>query len=142
MTYQLDDVLAAHDIALLADCVWREARGEPYEGKVAVAEVILERWRDRRWPGTIADVVLQPYQFSCYNPKDPNVALRPKRESRAFVECCAAAAEALNGSDRTEGANHYLNKALTKQIRGGSLPPWYDPDKITAEIGRHVFLRL
>lgn len=53
--------------------VYGEARGEPYEGKVAVGSVILERVDHREWDGdTIHEVCLMPYQFSCYLPDDPN----------------------------------------------------------------------
>jgi hypothetical protein len=48
----------------LASAVYFEARGEPIEGQLAVAEVVLNRTQSGRYPTTICDVVTQPWQFS------------------------------------------------------------------------------
>jgi len=133
------DFLACYSWGLLPNVVWAEARGEPYEGKVAVAEVVLERIRDQRWGNDVASVVLQPWQFSCFNQQDPNAALRPRPSDKkgyaVFKECCRAAADAVNGSTLTGRANHYVNLKVAR-------PVWYDPEKVTAVIGAHTFLRL
>lgn len=63
------------DAQIMALTIYGEARGESYEGKVAVGSVILERVDHRAWDGTnIQDVCLMPYQFSCFLPDDPNFA--------------------------------------------------------------------
>lgn len=57
----------------LAQAVYFEARGEPTEGQVAVARVILNRVSDQRYPSTICGVVFQgqktmdrcQFQFAC-----------------------------------------------------------------------------
>lgn len=134
-----DDFLLCYRWGLLPNVVWAEARGESFEGKVAVAEVILERMRDPRWPDDPEGVILQPWQFSCFNQNDPNASLRPKPTDRkgwyAFQECCEAVAEAVGGSNLTKGSNHYVNLSVAR-------PLWYSPDKVTATIGAHTFLRL
>lgn len=48
----------------LANAVYFEARGEPLEGQLAVAEVVLNRSRSDRYPPTICGVVTQRAQFS------------------------------------------------------------------------------
>lgn len=48
----------------LANAVYFEARGEPLEGQLAVAEVVLNRAASGRYPGTICAVVTQHAQFS------------------------------------------------------------------------------
>jgi len=48
----------------LASAVYFEAQGEPLEGQLAVAEVVLNRARSGRYPATICGVVRQPAQFS------------------------------------------------------------------------------
>jgi hypothetical protein len=48
----------------LANAIYFEARGEPIEGQLAVAEVVLNRARSGRYPATICEVVTQPWQFS------------------------------------------------------------------------------
>lgn len=58
------------DWQLMGLCIEREASGEPYEGKVAVGTVILERRDHRNWDGkTIREVILKPWQFSWTMPE-------------------------------------------------------------------------
>ncbi|WP_046213101.1 cell wall hydrolase [Paenibacillus wulumuqiensis] len=59
-TYALSD----KEQLLLERIVMAEAEGEPYEGKVAVANVVLNRLRSANFPDTIKDVIYQRYQFS------------------------------------------------------------------------------
>lgn len=129
------------DIETLARTLWGECRGETIVGQRAVAQVIINRSKDPRWPDSIADVCLQPWQFSAWNENDPN---REKLEKVglndiAFVDCLHVAIDAMSGSpDLVKGANHYLTSALAK-----SRPPkWFDPAKVTKTIGSHVFLKL
>ncbi len=56
--------LSDEDIELLARLVWLEARGEPYEGQVAVAEVVLNRVLSAEFPDTVYDVIYQRGQFT------------------------------------------------------------------------------
>jgi spore germination cell wall hydrolase CwlJ-like protein len=48
----------------LAKAVYFEARGEPIEGQLAVAEVVLNRAASGRYPADICKVITQPWQFS------------------------------------------------------------------------------
>jgi hypothetical protein len=52
------------DVEWLERIIAGEARGEPLEGKIAVGNVVLNRVRDRRWPGTIKGVITQRAQFT------------------------------------------------------------------------------
>ncbi len=53
---------------MTALCIWREARGETFFGKVAVAEVIRNRAATKgRWPNSVVEVILQPWQFRSFN---------------------------------------------------------------------------
>lgn len=50
---------------LMGLCIEREAGGEPFEGRIAVGTVILERVDHRKWDGeTIREVILKDWQFS------------------------------------------------------------------------------
>lgn len=130
---------------VLASTVLGEAAGEPYEGKLAVADVIMNRVRDERWPDRPEEVCLQRLQFSCWNVGSPTLPkmFNPKQfvAEEVWNDCLRAAMEASwlpHQSDTlVRGANHYLNpRALVK------LPKWASEDKIVAQIGRHVFYRL
>lgn len=136
-----EDIRDCFRYGLLADVIWHEARGQEYEGKVGVGEAVINRLNDARWPDEIDEVIMQKNQFSCFRSDDPNNAKRPKPDDLEFMECCRAAAAALNGSRYTSGANHYLNPATVLRV-SGKLPSWYDESKVTVTIGDHVFLRL
>jgi spore germination cell wall hydrolase CwlJ-like protein len=134
------------DLTLLAATVYMESGGEPFEGKLAVAWVIVNRDATGPDPG-LDDVILRPWAFSAWNTDHrARAALQTAMNERpvAWVESMKAAAAALFGlvPDPTNGATHYLNEALTRTIRGGTLPDWFDADKVTARLGQHTFLRL
>ncbi|MBR5145040.1 MAG: peptidoglycan-binding protein, partial [Clostridia bacterium] len=52
------------DLYLMARAVYGEARGEPYQGKVAVAAVILNRVHNKDFPNTVSGVIYQPWAFT------------------------------------------------------------------------------
>lgn len=59
---------------LLTILVWGEARGEPDQGKLAVAEVVRNRVEHpRRWPDDWNGVMLQRKHFSIFNPGNPSL---------------------------------------------------------------------
>lgn len=89
------------DLALLAKVISAEARGEPYNGQVAVGAVILNRVAHPSFPNTIAGVVYEPGAFSCM---DDGQIDQPVADS-----AYQAAQDALNGVDPTGGAIYYFN---------------------------------
>lgn len=132
------------DAVLWAATILLEAEGEPDAGKLAVSWVVRNRMDLRRLPPK--GILLAPWQFSCWN-----FDYAPMRRARltgidpAQWDTCwwaMAAAHWGFGMDPTRGATHYLNLPLTRQIRSGSLPDWYDETAIVAEYGKHTFLRL
>lgn len=64
------------ELHILAQVIYGEARGESTEGKIAVANVVMNRVLSRGYPGkTIKDVVTAPGQFTGYSPSiRPNAA--------------------------------------------------------------------
>ena len=59
--------LTQNDIYLMSEIVYAESKGEPFEGKVAVASVILNRVLSPKFPDTVEGVIFQPYAFSLRN---------------------------------------------------------------------------
>lgn len=112
------------DLNLLAHLVHAEARGEPYEGKVAVAAVVLNRVQHPDFPDTIAEVIFQPWAFTCVH--DGQFHLIP--------DDCAyqAALEALNGRDPTNGAIYYYNPETATSA-------WIFTRRVVGRIGNHLF---
>lgn len=58
--------LSEDEIYMLACLVWHESRGEPYEGQVAVAEVVLNRCLSAGFPSTVSEVIFQRYPGQGY----------------------------------------------------------------------------
>lgn len=58
--------LSDDEMYMLACLVWHEARGEPYEGQVAVAEVVLNRCLSASFPSTVSEVIFQRYPGQGY----------------------------------------------------------------------------
>ena len=58
------DAALSEQMRCLAGAVYFEARGEPLDGQLAVAEVVINRSQDSRWPASYCGVVYQRAQFS------------------------------------------------------------------------------
>ncbi|OTA42280.1 MAG: spore cortex-lytic protein [Symbiobacterium thermophilum] len=86
---------AKDNLHLLAQVVCGEARGEPYEGKVAVAAVILNRTLDNRFPDSVAGVVYQTHAFESVS--------NGEIYKETTEECFKAARAALAGWDPSNG---------------------------------------
>ena len=54
----------SEEMQCLAGAVYFESRGEPLAGQLAVAQVIINRAEDRRFPSSYCGVVFQRSQFS------------------------------------------------------------------------------
>lgn len=89
-----DVTFEADDRTLLATIIYCEAGGEPYQGKLAVGAVVINRVLSSRYPNTISGVIYQPYQFSPVGSGRFALALA---EGRANADCYAAADEAMAG---------------------------------------------
>jgi N-acetylmuramoyl-L-alanine amidase len=116
-------------LLLLAATIQLEAGDQPYMGKVAVAQVIMERVKDPRWPDTIEGVILQPKQLSCWNQRDPH------RMRYASKECLDIALACLKGLITDRSFNHYYNPKLCS-------PEWAEGVEDYVDIGDHRFLKL
>jgi spore germination cell wall hydrolase CwlJ-like protein len=99
-----DEVLALADSAprgdeenCLAHAVYFEARGEPLEGQLAVAEVVMNRASSGRYPATYCGVVRQASQFSFVR---RGVIPRADRTSEAWRRAIAIARVAEAGAVR------------------------------------------
>ena len=112
------------DLYLLAKCVHAEARGESYEGQVAVAAVILNRVESPDFPNTIAGVIYQPWAFTAVH--DGQINLEPNQTAYN------AARDAMNGWDPTYGSLYYFNPATATS-------KWIWSRQQVVQIGKHIF---
>lgn len=113
-----------NDIQLMANAVYGEARGEPYEGQVAVAAVILNRIASEVFPNTASGVIFEPGAFTAV--ADGQIWLTPNETAKKAV------LDAINGWDPTGEALYYFNPdtATSKWI-------WTRPQ--IKKIGQHIF---
>lgn len=136
------------DRDVLALTLWGEARGEPVEGRIAVACVIRSRLQTGRWGRTYTEVCRAPKQFSCWS------AAGGAQNHQALMvrvgiiqagavpadpilrECYWIADGTISGAlqDRVGGATHYYARWLPEP------PAWANDGKVVAEVGDHRFL--
>lgn len=124
MSVSTGSSVTSNDLYLLAKCVYGEARGEPYVGKVAVAAVVLNRVKSSSFPNTIAGVIYQPLAFTAV--ADGQINLTPDNEA------IAAAQDALNGWDPTNGCLYYYNPRTATSA-------WIYSRQVKLVIGNHRF---
>lgn len=117
---------ARSDLDLLARAVYAEARGEAYEGQVAVAAVILNRTKNPNFPHTIPGIIYEPWAFSSVD--DGQINLAPDATAYKAVQ------DALKGWDPTYGALYYWNPATATS-------KWVWSRQITTQIGNHIFAK-
>lgn len=115
-----------NDIQLMANAVYGEARGEPYEGQVAVAAVILNRVNSPTFPNTVAGVIFEPRAFTAV--ADGQIWLTPNEKARQAV------IDAINGWDPSGNATYYFNPDTAT-----SAWIWSRPQ--IKKIGKHIFCK-
>jgi N-acetylmuramoyl-L-alanine amidase len=128
--------LTEGEIEILARIIKGECPpSTPWEGKVAVAAVVLNRLERQGYPKSVRGVAHQPLQFSCYN-----ADVRDRLYHGPIPEWAwEAARAAASGEDPSRGATHYFNPFIVK-------PSWANGMTRTARIGTsqintHVFYR-
>ena len=116
------------DIQLMARAINGEARGEPYEGQVAVGAVILNRVKDSRFPNTISGVIYQSGAFTAVADGQINA---PIDENSTVYK---AAQDAMNGWDPTGGCVYYFNPDTATNS-------WIWSRPYVKTIGKHRFCK-
>ncbi|AWB43608.1 cell wall hydrolase [Paenibacillus sp. CAA11] len=121
--------VSKEELLLLQKIVMAEAEGEPYEGKVAVANVVLNRLRSANYPDSIKEVIYQKYQFS---------PVRNGRMSRVKPnkDTIRAVTEALYGRKEVSDDTYYfLSLKLASDLTV------HHHQKKTKTIGNHTFYK-
>jgi len=121
---QLPGKYSEQDLQLMANAVYGEARGEPYEGQVAVAAVILNRLESPDFPNSISGIIFQPRAFTAV--ADGQIWLEPNERAMQAV------LDAMNGWDPSENALYYFNPATATS-------EWIWSRPQIKQIGDHIF---
>jgi spore germination cell wall hydrolase CwlJ-like protein len=152
------------DADLYALTIWTEARGEPYEGKVAVSRVIANRIAHRyASDGTVAGTVLRYDQFSAFWFKmvegqyrrvassqeeaqaQADELLPIAKASAMWADCQRAISDGAIGSSFAWGPQGRKLNAEPRTLlycdRAISDPPWATEEAQVAVIWNHTFYR-
>ena len=121
----------------LAEAVYYEARSERVEGQLAVAEVVMNRVRDHRYPNSVCDVVYQgatrttgcQFTFTC----DGSLARKPRGDNWRTAQAVAAQVLMDLHEHRTGSATHYHADYVNPIWNAGLIQ--------THRIGTHIFYR-
>ena len=119
----------------LAAAVYYEARSEPSDGQRAVAQVVLNRVRDRAFPASVCGVVYQRSAAGCQFSFACDGSTAHPIEPAAWRRADAVAAAALAGGvfAPVGAATHY---------HAGYVSPWWAPSLARiGEVGSHIFYR-
>ncbi|MDE5416351.1 cell wall hydrolase [Alkalihalobacterium chitinilyticum] len=113
------------ELDLLARIVRAEAQTEPFEGKVAVADVVLNRLESSQFPDTIKEVIYQPRQFQPVSNGQIN-----KPADQESIEAVAAALTDMRNI--SQDSLFFYNPDIATSR-------WLDTRETTIVIGAHVF---
>lgn len=124
------DSTIEQQVDCMAKNIYYEAPDEPYEGKLAVATVTMNRVANSYYPNTVCEVVYQPWQFSWTMVK----GLRPIRKLHVFDEALRIARQVIYDNKRLTSIRNsmfYHNQTVT--------PKWSFDMFPIQRIGGHTF---
>jgi spore germination cell wall hydrolase CwlJ-like protein len=136
---QITAELRDRQLACLAKNIYHEAGNEPFEGKVAVAQVTINRTESGKFPGDICKTIYQKNvvyektvcQFSWYCDRESHI--KPLNKA-VYEECMTVAKKVLMEGFRLPG----LTNAL--YYHADYINPGWNREKV-AKVGRHIFYR-
>jgi len=125
-------------LACMIQIVHSEASGEPYRGKVAVANVVMNRVQSNRFPDTVCQVGRQANQFSFWTGDyGKPIQIKNRLDEKAWRDTIQVSLNVLEGKyhDNTFGAKYYVNFD-----RLNYHPKWLQKMTVVVKVGRHSFL--
>ena len=120
-------------LTCLAVALFFETRGEPQEGMEAVANVIINRVEDKRYPNTVCGVVNERKAFSYTHDglHDDPTRHTGYQDKKAWVQAQEVAKDALQGNLLGITSTHYHTTNV--------LPFWAKHYSLDARVGNHLF---
>jgi spore germination cell wall hydrolase CwlJ-like protein len=127
-------------IKCLATAIYFEARGEPEQGQVAVAQVVLNRVKNPAYPNTICGVVYQnknmryrcQFSFACDRRADRVTDARSWKEANDIAHKAVADQKDMFLAD--VGTSTHYHAVYVR-------PRWARTMKKMDKIGRHIFYK-
>ena len=128
-----DDLQA---VTCMAQNLWFETRGSSRTDQLAVANVVLNRVDDPRYPNDICEVIWQPHQFSWTNDgRSDQVRVLSPTDRRVWKQIVEVAIASVKGTaeDPTDGATHFHATYVQ--------PAWAGSLRRLVRIDDHVYYR-
>lgn len=121
------------EVECLAKNIYYEAGGEPYHGKLAVAQVTMNRVKSRQFPKTVCGVVYQKTKYTCQFSWVCERGLRP-RYGKAWKDSMSIAENILinKRSYNVVGSAKYFHADYVE-------PNWASTKRFIKQIGNHIF---
>lgn len=116
------------DFKCLAIAVYFEARGEPLEGQLAVAQVIQNRVESGRYANTVCGVVYQPGQFTFAHNRAPALGSNDWKVAQAIALIAL-----------TDGYREVAPHAMA--FHASRVAPNWNDRRMVSRIGNHIFYR-
>ncbi len=109
----------------LACLINAEAKGEPYKGKLAVGNVVINRWLSKKYPNTIQKVITQKSQFGparngALNRELRNYSKGVYNTNAAAKSSLKAAKQALDGYNNV-GKRYFFNGKRYSKARRNNI---------------------
>jgi spore germination cell wall hydrolase CwlJ-like protein len=128
------------EVGCLTEAIYFEARSEPFIGQLAVANVIMERVRDSRFPATVCGVVHAGRYWEG----------APVRNRCAFSYWCDGKPETMKDRHAYQMASDVARMAidgvLYEEVQGATFyhasyvsPYWIEKLEFITRIGKHLF---
>lgn len=131
------ELLNTEQASCMASAIYHEARDQPVQGQIAVAQVILNRAAKRKL--TVCEVIMQRKQFSFtlipYSTRLSEFKSTTGKDSKAKIVAVNIALQSMNNNFKgiVNGATHYYNPAKAN-------PKWSKSFKNKLVIGDHKFV--
>ncbi|WP_077616990.1 LysM peptidoglycan-binding domain-containing protein [Bacillus sinesaloumensis] len=129
LTAKQETVENQEEVEWLAKMIHSEAKGESFEGQVAVGAVIMNRVKSPLFPNSVKEVLFEKsYGYYQFTPAETGIinTAKPTEQNRE------AAKRALNGEDPTNGALFFYNPDKTSST-------YLRSRTVSTTIGNHVF---
>jgi N-acetylmuramoyl-L-alanine amidase len=130
-------VIDQQELDCMTEAIWYEARGEGTQGMQAVAGVILNRTKSKRYPDSVCAVVHQPKQFSYRNhaaPAQPIRIVYNQSEAEVYTQASEVAMQALTG--RLE---QLFDDSVMWYARQDISNYWTKKKAAVMQVGQHIF---
>lgn len=118
--------MSKYEVDMMSKVIHGEARGESYQGQVAIGAVLMNRFQSSQFPNTMKGVIYQKNAFTVVT--DGQFNLKPSQTAYK------AALDAVRGVDPSKNALYYFNPKLTSS-------KWMLSRPRTVKIGNHIFAK-